>query len=521
MALFLLATGNISFFSHVLSVYPPGWQNLLFHVSLTLVFASVNILLLSLLCFRYTTRPVLVALLIASALAAYFMDSYQVVIDDQAIDNMVKTDSAETLDLLSPKLVLYLLMLGVLPAILVLRLKITELTPRQALFSRLRLVALALMVIVTAVLAQSNYYASFIREHKSLRFFANPTYYVYALVKYSGQSLGGGAVQFRQVGQDAAIPLTDTHRELVVLVVGETARADHFSLNGYPRETNPLLAQEDVISFRNTHACGTSTAVSVPCMFSIYDHSGYSRDKAASTENLLDVVQRAGVNLIWLDNNSDSKGVADRVPYISYKTPEHNPVCDIECRDEGMLSHLQEYIDAHPTGDIFIILHQMGNHGPAYYKRYPEAFEHFRPTCHTNELADCTREQTLNTYDNAILYTDYFLSRVISLLKDNSDRFEAIMYYISDHGESLGESGLYLHGLPELIAPEAQTHVPMILWFGDGFDNREEHQIDTLRGRVDQPYSHDNVFHTVLGLLEIETEVYDASLDIVRDQAPD
>jgi len=522
VAVFLLLTGNVSLFRHVLAAYPPSLHNLVFVLSLAVVFACVNVVLLSALCFRVssrhaTTKAALIIVLIASALAAYFMDTYQVVIDDLMIDNIFKTDSAEAGDLLGARLILYLSLLGILPAVLVYRVKIVEQKGRRALWSRLRLALAALAIAVATMLVLGNYYASFFREHKNLRYYANPSYYVYSLIKYAGRDLGGAPAKLQALGLDATIPADDGHRELIVLVVGETARADHFSLNGYQRDTNPLLAQEDVISFRNTHACGTSTAVSVPCMFSIYDHASYSRDKALATENLLDIAQRAGVNVIWLDNNSDSKGVATRVPYVSYKSSEQNPVCDIECRDEGMLSHLQDYIDSHPVGDIFIILHQMGNHGPAYYKRYPAAFEKFTPTCQTNQLEECAQEQTLNTYDNAILYTDYFLSRVINLLKANDNGFEAMMFYISDHGESLGENGLYLHGLPELIAPDAQTHVPMIMWFGNGFDLRNEIHYDSLGSKIDQPFSHDNVFHTLLGLMEIETDVYDASKDIFHE----
>jgi len=520
VALFLLAFGNISFFRNVLDAYPPSLQNSLFLLSLVLVFACVNVFLLSLFCFKHTTRPVLIIVLIASSLAAYFMDTYRVIIDDVMIDNIVKTDTAESLDLLSPRLLMYLIFLGVLPSLAIYKLKLKSLSLKKSIFSRIRLAGLSLVIAIATVLVLGGYYASFFREHKSLRYFSNPSYYLYSLVEYAGKSINSGPRVLKTMGLDAAIPAADIHRELVVLVVGETARADHFSLNGYSRQTNPLLEQEDVISFRNTWSCGTSTAVSVPCMFSIYDHSDYDKEEAHDTENVLDILQHAGVNVIWLDNNSDSKGVADRVPYISYKAPDNNPDCDSECRDVGMLENLQSYIDQHPKGDIFIVLHQMGNHGPAYYKRYPPAFEKFTPTCHTNQLENCTQEEIVNTYDNAILYTDYFLAKVINLLKDNEDHFEAMMFYISDHGESLGESGLYLHGLPTRIAPDSQKHVAMIMWFSKSYDNWEENNYLSLRSKIDNPYSHDNVFHTVLGLMEIQTGLYDKSKDIV-DHAGD
>ena len=177
-----------------------------------------------------------------------------------------------------------------------------------------------------------------------------------------------------------------------------------------------------------------------------------------------------------------------------------------------MLDGLQEYIDSHQQGDILIILHQMGNHGPAYYKRYPKDFEKFIPTCKTNQLEECTVEEINNAYDNAILYTDYFLSKVIHLLKQNTNHFEAAMFYLSDHGESLGEKHLYLHGLPYFVAPEIQKHVAALMWFGDGFKIDK----DAIRENASKNYSQDNLFHTLLGLMEVDTSVYDGDMDIIN-----
>ncbi len=299
----------------------------------------------------------------------------------------------------------------------------------------------------------------------------------------------------------------DAHAELVILVVGETARADHFSLNGYPRATNPRLSLEaNLISFSNIHSCGTSTAISVPCMFSYSAHDGFDVKSARNTENGLDLLQKAGVNVLWRDNNSDSKGVADRVPFENFRSAESNPVCDDECRDIGMLDGLQAYIDG-KSGDILIVLHQMGSHGPAYHRRYPAEFEKFTPACHSNELADCTQDEIINAYDNTILYTDYFLSQVIALLKANSPKYEAAMFYVSDHGESLGESGIYLHGMPYRFAPEAQTHVPVIAWIGSSSD------IDYAQSLAlrNQANSHDVVFDTLLEVFEVTTDLLPAA----------
>jgi lipid A ethanolaminephosphotransferase len=505
----VIGFGNFAFFSAVLKTYPPAASNVPALLSLVAVLGAATLLVPALLCFGRATKPVLIILLLLSALTAYFMDSLGIVISDEMLQNVVQTNAGEARDLLNLKLLAYVFGLGALPAIFVARIQMLWRGWRAELLSRLKLMVLALIVIVGLVLLFGSFYASFAREHKALRSYANPTYPLYSLVKYvNGRFAAPADKTIVAIGMDARIPQADPHRELIILVVGETARADHFSLNGYSRDTNPLLRNADVVSFGDFHACGTSTAVSVPCMFSVSGSNG----KAEGQESLLDVLQRAGVNVLWLDNNSDSKGVAVRVPYQDYKSPSVNTICDIECRDEGMLVPLQQYIDSHPTGDILIVLHQMGNHGPAYYKRYPTAFERFKPACQSNDLSQCTQEEIVNAYDNALLYTDYFLVKTIEFLKRNNDRFETAMFYVSDHGESLGEGGTYLHGLPKAIAPKAQLHVPAILWIGGHY-----HEVDVpaLRSKSGQAFTHDNLFHTVLGFMEIETSIYRPELDIL------
>nr|HPG88630.1 sulfatase-like hydrolase/transferase [Hyphomicrobium sp.] len=359
-----------------------------------------------------------------------------------------------------------------------------------------------------------GHYAALAREHRALLSKVNPTYALYSAAKLAVQTASAPSVRERvAVGNDAVVPHSDPDRELVIMVVGEAARADHWSLNGYHKLTNPLLSQEDVVNFPNFWSCGTSTAWSVPCMFSKLGREAFDPDKGGAQDNALDVLNRAGVSVLWRDNNSSSKGVAVRVPYADFKTPRNNPMCDdVECRDEGMLQGLQDYIDAQ-KGDILIVLHQMGNHGPAYYKRYPKSFERFAPVCRTNDLGSCSKEEISNAYDNAILYTDYFLSKIIQLLKANDSSFETAMFYVSDHGESLGEYGLYLHGMPYALAPEAQKHVPAVMWFGHYKKN--DLFLNFLDERRQRHWSHDNVFATLLGLFEIKSRAYDERLDVL------
>jgi lipid A ethanolaminephosphotransferase len=512
-AVFLTLFANGAFFRNIASAFtglPWATAHL---VSLGLFLLCATLLLLSLLTFRVVLKPVLTVLFLVSAATAYFMDSYNVIIDSDMIASVAATNVAESLDLVSPRLLIYLTLLGLLPSLLLWHIRITPVTVWRAARARFALVGAALSVMLFLALISSPFYASFVREHKPLRYYANPLTPIYAVYRHARRRLAAESLPLLAIGEDARIPERDVDRELVIMVVGETARADRFSLNGYTRETNPELKNSGVISFRDVSACGTSTAISVPCMFDVYEQSEFSVSKAKSTYNALDVLSQAGVSILWRDNNSDSKGVAERFAFENFRSPDINPVCDDECRDLGMLSGLQQYIEAIPAGDILVVLHQMGSHGPAYHKRYPPEFRVFVPTCDTSQLDNCTEAEIGNAYDNSILYTDYFLARVIDLLRSYDDRFETAMFYASDHGESLGESGIYLHGLPYWLAPDAQTRVPVVLWFGKNYDGVDHAAMGRLQ---DTPLSHDHVFHTLLGLFEIRSGIYEGGKDLLQ-----
>lgn len=543
-AVFILTFANVAFFRNLGVTFagqPYAWLHM---ASVAVVLFCVLILFLLLFSSRRLIKPALMVLFLLSAVTAYFMDTYNLVIDRDMLANVLATDTAESADLLTPKLLMYVLLMGLAPSWLIWdipvrkkgagysfkkgtgysfsgipkteqEVSLAKLYPAPFFFSlsRLKLGGGALLTMLVVVLISSSFYASFVREHKILRYYANPLTPLYSVYKYVRESGGVEVSEVIPIGTDAHILPADTDRELVIMVLGETARSDRFSLNGYSQKTNPRLEQKPVISFSNVAACGTSTAVSVPCMFDREDREDFSNAEAAATHNVLDVLEHAGVTVLWRDNNSDSKGVATRVSYENFRDPEINPLCDVECRDEGMLAGLQSYIDRHPEGDLLIVLHQMGSHGPAYFKRYPDEFRKFTPTCDSSQLDSCSREEISNSYDNTILYTDHFLAEVIELLRSNDDDFETAMFYASDHGESLGENGVYLHGLPYWMAPESQTSVPMIFWFGKNYDDVP---LSAMREIRNASLSHDSVFHTLLGLFEVQCSEYQEAKDLLH-----
>ena len=509
VALFIVLFTNVSFFKHVLEVYPFDSTYAPFVISQGVVLFLFLVLLFSLLSWRYLTKPLLIMMLMTAATANYFMQSYNIIIDATMIENTVQTDIHEASDLMSWKLFAYVIILGVLPSYLIYKTPVVYHSIKKELLAKVKLSAGSFVLIFVIMLPFSKHYTSFFREHKILRSYTNPTYGLYSLGSYIKAQAKDSNIPLVPTGLDAKIEPREKRR-VIIMVVGEAARADHFSLNGYERETNPLLKKEEIIDFPNMHSCGTSTAVSVPCMFSFYDKSDYDTQKGLHTENVLDVLSHAGIEVIWRDNNSNSKGVADRVRYENYKTPENNTICEGECRDEGMLVGLEQRIEESDK-DMIIVLHQMGEHGPAYYKRYPKAFERFTPTCQTNQLEECSQEEIANAYDNALLYTDYFLSQTIQLLKKYEESMDTAMFYIADHGESLGEGGFYLHGLPYFIAPNAQTHVGSLLWLGKDFPVDKQ----KIRNIASNDFSQDNLFYTLLGLFDVQTEVYKKERDML------
>lgn len=493
-------------------------------VALVLVFNAI----LTLVNFRYFIKPILITLFLSASAASYFMNQYGIVIDASMVQNVVETDSREAHELFSWQMLETITLLGIFPSLLVWRLPLHFPPLHRDLLLKLGTVVVSLLAIGALLLLLFKTLAPAVREHRELRFLLTPTNMFQATSGYLKRRNAAPAV-IAPLGTDAGKGVkwsaAPSRRTVTIIVVGETARAMNFSLNGYARQTNPLLsAQPGLVNFHDVSSCGTATAVSVPCVFSDLSRKDYSGDRASSQEGLLDVLKHAGFDVLWRDNNSGCKGTCDRVQYEDLSMPvPGDPLCNAEeCYDERLLRDLPQKIrDA--QRDLVIVLHQKGSHGPAYWKRYPPAFGKFAPVCQTNELEQCSREAIVAAYDNTILYTDYILSRTIDLLHAAAKEggVDTAMLYFSDHGESLGERNMYLHGAPYILSPAEQRHVPMMLWLSDGFYERFRIDPTCLAARTGQQFSHDNVFHSVLGLLNVSTAVYNPKLDLFHSCSRD
>lgn len=493
-----------------------------FIAGFALAIAALTLACLALFSWRHTVKPMVALFLLAAAFGAHFMGTYGVVIDPTMMVNVLQTDAKETRDLLSWRMLASVLLLAGLPLWGLWRVPLDRTPALRQLGRNLLGIVLALCVVAAVVFALFADLSATMRNHKSMRYLINPLNSFFALGVVATQAGSKPAGPAEPIGADARILSRPASSKppLLLLVVGETARADHFSLNGYARPTNPELTGLPLVSFTDVRSCGTSTAASLPCMFSHLDRKHFDgRDR--DYENLVDLLQRAGLAVLWVDNQAGCKGLCERVPHAQASDPPEgrrallHGVCNgDECMDEALLRGLDLRLSALPpqrrAQGVVIVLHQMGSHGPAYFKRSPPDRKPFLPECTTNVLQQCEHSALVNAYDNSIAYTDHVLREAITWLQGEAAHYDAAMLYVSDHGESLGENNLYLHGLPYAVAPRAQTHVPMLLWL----PSERSTQLACLQSKRNEPLSHDHLFHTVLGLVGVTASQYQPQLDL-------
>lgn len=523
-SLYLLFGFNAVLWQHVSSIVPGEGAGLQLRLAFGILILCAFNLVLTPLAFRPLFKPVLATLFMISAGVAYFMNRYGVLIDIGMLRNTVETNATEVRDLLSLKLLAYIVLLGVVPTVLLYKTPIVYRSLPRELLSKLLVSVATVGVLGTVALLNYQGLSSLFRNHHELRLMIVPSNYVGATIAYAREEVGTAHVPLRTLGEDAVRPQAATaqaRKSLTVLVVGESARAENFGLLGYARDTTPQLSKEaGLVAFSDVHSCGTETAVSVPCMFSNLTRKQYDASKAKTQEGLLDVLQRAGIAVHWRDNQSGCKGTCDRVAFEDVSNLKDPALCaNSECHDEILLQGLEGMLD-NLQQDTVLVLHQMGSHGPEYFKRYPQAYERFAPVCRSNALDKCDRQSIINAYDNTLVYTDHVLATLIDILRSRQATVDTAMLYLSDHGESLGEYNLFLHGTPYMLAPEQQKHVPMLAWFSDGY--RKDYAVDTdcLERSRNQPLSQDNLFHSMLGLLRVRTSVYNAQLDLFASCRP-
>jgi len=524
LSLYLVLTTNWPLWNELARIggAPSSYMSTVVSMSLLTLCGSAAIL--SFTAWSRWMKPLWLLVVILAAVVQHYMLEYRVVMDPTMIANALQTDPNEARDLLSWRMAFNVAVVVLPAAWLIWRVRVAPMRFLPKLARNVGLLLLSVAVAVGTAVAMNRELAPLMRNNVHLRYMMNPIASLYStgalfikpLFKRSGKLVSittGTALGASYAAQ--------TRPPLFVVVVGETARADHFALNGYARDTTPELAKRGVLSYREVRSCGTNTLASVPCMFSPLGKEGYESRKD-DYETLVDVLQAAGLAVFWLDNQAGCKGVCERIPNASafdgLDAATKKALCDgDECLDDVMLKGLDARIAALPAErrakGVVLVMHQMGSHGPAYYKRSAPDVKRFLPECKTNALADCGHAELMNVYDNSIVQTDRFLGQTIDWLKAQSKQYDPAMLYISDHGESLGEFGLFLHGVPYSFAPDAQKHVPMVTWFSEGMSERRKLSRSCMEAGLDAPLTHDNLYHTVLGVMDVTTPTYKPALD--------
>ncbi|WP_421261364.1 phosphoethanolamine transferase [Aeromonas jandaei] len=468
---------------------------------------------------QYVVKPFFSFLFITSSIASYAMLKYGVKFDQTMIQNILETNRAEALAYVNIPIITWVLLTGIIPAIFLYFIKIEYSTScyKGLLHRALSMIA---SLIVIAIIASLYYkdYVSVGRNNTSLKREIIPANFINSTVKYINKRYLAKPVPFTTIGDDATRVSNTGKPTIMFLVLGEAARSKSYSMNGYVKDTNPFTRQAgDIISFKEMRSCGTSTAVSVPCMFSSMSRKEFDENRARNSEGLLDVLQKSGVSVYWKDNNSDCKGVCDRVPNVKIQPTLYPDLCKGDtCYDEVLLRGLDNEM-ANMKGDKLLAFHLLGSHGPTYYKRYPVEQRKFIPDCPRSDIENCTNEQLVNTYDNTIRYADFVNAQLVAKLKQYQDKYNTIFIYLSDHGQSLGEKGLYLHSAPYQIAPDEQTRIPMQIWVSPSFAREKKLNIACLQKNAEVvSYSHDNLFSSILGIWDVNTKVYKKELDLFR-----
>ena len=485
-----------------------------FLVSMGFVVWALQAILLSFFFWRKPSKLFAIVILLSAVAANHFSENFGVFFDTTMLQNIFETHQLEAQELLTVSLLFDYLKHIPFIVFLIFLIDIEDGPAIKSIAVKL-IFTIGLLIISAAILVTNfKNFSSTFRNHREIRNLIIPSSYFLATSK-----LMLGAAHSAQKTKD----VIDTHavigalqkekKILVVLVVGETVRSQNWGLSGYSRNTTPELSRLPVVNYPYAISCGTNTKTSLPCMFSSYGRAGYDEDAIKNSESILNLLSKLQVHVTWIDNQSGCKGACDHVNFHEASEFDNKNYCkgSGNCFDEVLINALKNTISTQEKHQL-IVLHQIGNHGPAYFERYPKNYERFSPACSTSDLTQCKNAEITNAYDNAIIYTDSILAKMIGDLSRIEDR-EVYFMYVSDHGESLGEDNIYLHGFPYAIAPAFQTHAAMLMHFSGLAKNFR----NCAAAGADQPVSHDHVYHTLLRIFGIETKTFKKEYDLLKN----
>lgn len=488
LSVFTLAAYHIPFFRLVLENTEGGFNGTMIFLGLAAIMLSLNFFFYYLVLYagRTVGKCILGFMFIADAVSLYFINTYEVLITDKMMGNVFNTQYSEASGFFSLSAILYLLFLGVIPCIYLFVQKVEYGSFKRFLAN----IGAGLGITLAIAFAHMRNWPWIDRNSTELGSLLMPWSYTVNSFRYYNSVKKSNA---KEIPLPDATIVTDS-KDVCVLIIGESARRDHFSLYGYERETNPYTSKDSVTALI-ADASATYTTAGVKA---ILDHKPVNK----LYEILPNYLDRAGVDVTWRTNNWGEPPVHIDKYYKAKDLKARFPEAD-DRYDGILLAGLKEDIQASENDKVLVILHTNTSHGPTYFKKYPSEFEIFTPVCTTVEMSKADHGELMNAYDNTIVYTDWLIHSVIEILKEIPER-RSCMIYVSDHGESLGEGNLYMHGVPMSMAPKEQVEIPFIVW-----DNDENTTVKDL-----DKVGHYHVFHSILNFMGIESPVYDEANNI-------
>lgn len=488
LSVFTLIAYHWPFFRLVTDNVKADLNGVLITVSLVVLMLALNFFFYTLVLYlgRIVGKCLLALLFVGNAICLYFINTYQVLVTDKMMGNVFNTQYSEASGFFSGQALLYILFLGILPAVYLFMQKTDYGRPKRFFAGAGLSLGLALLI----AFGNMTNWPWIDRHATKLGSLLMPWSYTVNSIRFYNAE---------KKRNRKAIPLPDARiatpgKDVCVLIIGESARRENFSLYGYGKPTNPLLEKDSVTALM-AEAAATYTTAGVKA---ILDHKPTKK----LYEILPNYLFRNGVDVTWRTTNWGEPPVHIDKYYKAKDLQKMNPEADGKY-DEILLAGLKEEILSCTKDKMLVILHTSTSHGPTYNKKYPAKFEVFTPVCTTVEMAKANPKELMNAYDNTIVYTDYLVHSVIEMLKDVPQRRSCVLF-VSDHGESLGEGNLYMHGVPMAVAPKEQIEIPFIVWTSD----------KNLKIRPDQKVGQYHVFHSVLSFLGIDSPVYDQEKDI-------
>lgn len=430
-------------------------HSLLLLASLFLAYILILSLALELICARAYVKFMLGLIFLIASISSFFIDSLSIGIDKNIIESLFNTSFREARDFINAKFILHILLFGILPTLTLYFLPLSK--AKNPMRQKLGAISILSLAIICIYISNGKGIVWSFKENKGLIYSLNPIAPIRASIDYSIERYQLPS-HYLSLGDDAR---SYARNKTFVLIIGESQRAKNYALNGYARDTNPYTSKiSGLINFSNFYSCGVITAISIPCMLTTYTQKTYNNRKLSLyTDNLLDVAQKAGYSVHFISNNGGEcmGSVCRNIKNTIY----FNKDSDL---DIDMLPTIQKVLE-NASGNTLVVINLLGSHGARYDLRYKKEFEKFTPTCKDSNLPNCTKEQIKNAYDNSIIATDFFVASVIKMLKNSKD---SMLWFISDHGESLGENGQYMHGgFPYALAPKEQKHIASMIWINN------------------------------------------------------